>query len=237
MAATIRALEASLALVEFAACKLFSDTRLVPDHPDIKVIPMPRLASALAYSAFMLGDLVDHVDTSHCLVVQWDGHVLDARRWQPAFMDYDYIGASWPQFADGHDVGNGGFSLRSRRMMEVCRLPDFQPSHPEDVAVARINRTWLERQGMRFAPRALADSFSAERAGNPQNSFGYHGVWHMPSVIGQPAFWDIYRNLDDLGTIGPDLGSLVKQVGSGPGGVRRSLRLTADVIRHTLWNR
>jgi len=237
VAATIQALEASLTQIEFAACKLFSDTELVPDHPDITMIPIPSLTSASAYSKFLLGGLVDHIDTSHCLIVQWDGHVIDARRWQPAFLDYDYIGASWPQFADGHDVGNGGFSLRSRRLMEACRLPGFHPSHPEDVAVARHNRAWLEGQGMRYAPRALADRFSAERAGNLQDSFGYHGVWHMPRVLGTVAFWEIYRNLDDLGTIGHDLGSLVKQLSSGPGGVRRALRLTADVVRHALWNR
>ena len=237
VAATIRALETSLAQIECAACKLFSDTDLVPDHSDITVVPMPRLTSAAAYSEFLLGGLVDHVDTSHCLVVQWDGHVLDARKWQPSFLEHDYIGASWPHFADGHDVGNGGFSLRSRRLMEACRLPGFQPSHPEDVAVARVNRTWLEAQGMRFAPRTLADGFSAERTGNPQDSFGYHGVWHMPRAIGAAAFWEIYRDLDDLGTIGHDLGSLVKQLGSGPGGLGRALRLTTDVVRHALWNR
>lgn len=235
--ATIRALEISLAHIEFAACKLFSDSGLAADHPDITVVPIPRLASASAYSAFMLDGLVDHIDTSHCLVVQWDGHVIDARRWQPAFLDYDYIGASWPQFADGHDVGNGGFSLRSRRLMELCRLPGFHASHPEDVAVARVNRVWLEGQGMRFAPRAVADSFSAERAGSPQDSFGYHGVWHMPRAIGEVAFWDVCSNLDDLGTIRHDIASLVKQLAPGPGGWRRALRLVTDVVRHALWNR
>lgn len=237
VAATILALEASLAQIEFAACKLFSDTALAPHHPEITVVPIARLTSAADYSGLVLNGLVDHIETTHCLIVQWDGHVLDARRWQPAFLDYDYIGARWPQFSDGHDVGNGGFSLRSRRLMEACRLPGFRASHPEDVAVGRVNRTWLEAEGMHFASQALADSFSAERTGNPDESFGYHGVWHMPRMLGETAFWDVYRNLDDLGTIGHDFWSLLKQVGSGAGGVQRALQMTSDVVHHALWKR
>ena len=37
----------------------------------------------------------------------------------------DYIGAPWPHFRDGHNVGNGGFSLRSRRLLEACRELPF----------------------------------------------------------------------------------------------------------------
>jgi hypothetical protein len=237
VAATVKALAASLAEIEFGACKLFSDTQQMPGHPDIALVPIPRLASAAAYSAFILDGLVDHVDTSHCLIVQWDGHVLDARRWQAGFLAHDYIGAVWPQFGDGHDVGNGGFSLRSRRLMALCRAPGFRPSHPEDVAIGRINRRWLEEQGMRFAPPGLAHLFSAERAGDPQHSFGFHGVWHMPKLLGEAAFWEIYTGLDDITTVGHDLKSLVKQIAVGPGGVTRALRLMADAVRGAVLKR
>jgi len=234
VAATVRALEACLAEVDFAARLLFTDAPVVPAHPGITVVPIARIGSATAYSAFLLGGLVDHVTTSHCLVVQWDGHILDARRWLPDFLDHDYIGASWPQFGDGHDIGNGGFSLRSRRLMALCRDPGFRASHPEDIAIGRVNRAWLEDRGMRFAPRALADLFAAERAGDPGTSFGYHGAWNMPRVLGAAAFWDIYRTLDDRGTIRHDFGSIARQVASGPGGLRRVARLTGDQAAHTL---
>lgn len=217
-----------MAGIEFAACKLFTDAHVVPDHPGIMVIRSPRLGSAAAYSDFLLSGLVDHVDTSHCLIVQWDGHVIDPKRWRSAFMDHDYIGASWPQFTDGHDVGNGGFSLRSRRLMQLCKSANFHPFHPEDMAIGRWNRRWLEDRGMCFAPRELADAFSAERAGDPQRSFGYHGVWHMAQVIGPAQFWQLYRGLDDRGTIRHDLGTLAKQMFSGTGGTARALRLLAD---------
>lgn len=226
--ATLRALELCLAQIDFAACKLFTDASVKPDHPEISVIPIPRLDSSAAYSEFVLSRMVNYVATSHCLIVQWDGHVLDAARWQPEFLDYDYIGASWPQFDDGHDVGNGGFSLRSRRLMEACRDLEFRPSHPEDLAIGRVNRRWLEGKGMCFAPRGIADSFATERNGDLEMSFGYHGVWNMPRVIGSDAFWRIYCNLDDRGTIKNDLFTILQDVAHGKNRMYRLVKLVID---------
>jgi hypothetical protein len=226
--ATLRALEVSLAQVNFAACKLFTDVPVTPAHDGISVVPISRLNSSADYSDFLLSQMADHVETSHCLVAQWDGHVLDAGRWRPDFLDYDYIGASWPQFDDGQDVGNGGFSLRSRRLMEACRNPLFRISHPEDLAIGRLNRNWLEGMGMRFAPREIADLFATERTGNLEMSFGYHGAWLMPYTIGTIPFWTLYRDLDDRSTIRHDFAVILKQIGRGPGGWRRALRLIFD---------
>ncbi len=234
VAATVRALEFSLAQVEFGACLLFTDASIAPVRPEITVVPIAPITSAAAYSDFLLSRMVDHVETSHCLITQWDGHVLDAGRWRSDFLDYDYIGASWPQFTDGHDVGNGGFSLRSRRLMETCRHPDFGASHPEDIAIGRRNRDWLDSRGIRFPHRTLADRFSAERAGDPGASFGYHGVWHMIRAIGVEAFWDVYRGLDDRSTVRHDFATILKQVRQGQGGNGRTMRLIADRVRHAV---
>ncbi|WP_434403965.1 DUF5672 family protein [Sphingobium sp. DN12] len=231
VAATVQALETSLAQVDVAAALLLTDSPVQVDHPGITVVPIAPITSSRAYSDFILTQLADHIDTSHCLITQWDGHVLDASRWQAEFLDHDYVGASWPQFTDGHDVGNGGFSLRSRRLMRLCRDSAFQPSHPEDVAIARINRNWLEAQGMRFASRALADRFAAERAGDVKTSFGYHGAWLMPQALGVEPFWNLYRELDDRGTIRHDFASILKQIGRGRGGWIRALRLMLDQFR------
>ena len=230
--ATVQALETSLAQVDFAACKLFTDAPMTSSHPKIAVVPIGRLGSSTAYSDFLLSQMVDHVETSHCLVAQWDGHVIDAGRWRPDFLDYDYIGASWPQFEDGHDVGNGGFSLRSRRLMEACRNPQFRPSHPEDIAIGRENRNWLEEKGLRFAPQALADLFSAERGGDLETSFGYHGAWLMPRAIGVEGFWALYQDLDDRKTIRHDFAAILKQIARAPGGWRRAIRLIVDQAAH-----
>jgi hypothetical protein len=230
----VRALETCLEQIDFPACKLFTDAPVRDCHPSIEIVPIDRLSSSLDYSNFLLLKLVDYIQTSHCLVVQWDGHVLDAERWQMKFLEYDYIGASWPQFDDGYDVGNGGFSLRSRRLMEACREPEFHGGHAEDVAIGRINRRWLEERGMRFAPKALADIFSVERAGHAGASFGYHGVFNMPRAIGIDTFWKIYRELDDLRTIQHDFFTILKDVRHGQNGLRRAVKMTADRLKYVL---
>ncbi|WP_380802009.1 DUF5672 family protein [Sphingobium tyrosinilyticum] len=223
-----------MAQIDFAACKLFTDAPIKPENSAISVVPITRLGSSAAYSEFLLSQMVDHVVTSHCLVAQWDGHVLDAARWRPEFLDYDYIGATWPQFDDGHDVGNGGFSLRSRRLMEACRDPQFKAVHPEDIAIGRTNRSWLEGRGMRFAPPELADLFATERGGDLQTSFGYHGVWNMPRAIGVEAFWRVFRELDDRATVSHDFSSILNDVRHGRSGQLRMVRMIANHIKYRL---
>tara|TARA_R110000782_G_scaffold78276_3_gene155034 strand:+ start:73427 stop:74239 length:813 start_codon:yes stop_codon:yes gene_type:complete len=228
VSATVRALEACLEQIDFAACKLFTDAAVVPDNPEIEVIPIMPMRSSAAYSDFLLRQMVDHVETSHCLIVQWDGHVLDARKWRAEFLEYDYIGARWPQFSDGHEVGNGGFSLRSRRLMLACREPEFQSFGAEDMAICRTNRIWLEGRGMRFASAALADVFAAERAGDLTESFGYHGVFNMPRAIGVDNFWRIYGGLDDRGTVWHDFRGIMRDISRGSGGLSRAGRMIID---------
>lgn len=232
--ATVQAMQASLAQIEFAQALLFTD-RSPEDlglgaSSEIQVIPIDPIRSSQAYSQFMLSELVNYISTSHVLIVQWDGHVIDAGRWQDAFLEYDYIGASWPQFEDGFDVGNGGFSLRSQRLMEACRHPDFKSHHPEDLAIGRTNRSLLEEQGIRFAPKGLADQFSAERTGDPTTSFGFHGVFLMPKALGAKRFWHVYKGLSDRRTLWVDFGVLFRAMLREPGGITRALTLLRDRV-------
>ena len=236
--ATVQAMQASLAQIEFAQALLFTD-RSPEDlglmaSSEIQVIPIEPIRSSQAYSQFMLSELVNYISTSHALIVQWDGHVIDAGRWQDAFLEYDYIGASWPQFDDGFDVGNGGFSLRSQRLMEACQSASFKAHHPEDIAIGRTNRAFLEAQGMRFAPSALADQFAAERSSNPDRTFGYHGGFLMPQVLGIDRFWQIYLQLSDKTSLWHDLGVVLRAVMHGRKGISRGSRLIIDRIRHAL---
>ena len=86
----------------------------------VRVVRIGRLKSASEYSFFVLKALHEYVETQHCLLVQWDGFVTNANAWRPDFLAFDYIGAPWPQFSDGRNVGNGGFSLRSRKLLKAC---------------------------------------------------------------------------------------------------------------------
>jgi hypothetical protein len=227
--ATADALHACSNQIDFAECLLFTDSH--PPVPDpIRVIPIARLATSRAYSHFLLNDLVRHIRTAHCLIVQWDGFVLDPRQWDHAFLDFDYIGAPWPQFQDRFQVGNGGFSLRSRRLLEACSDSEFRPEHPEDVAICRTNRALLEKKHhIRFADLATARRFAFERTATAP-TFGFHGAFNLIETIGPDRFWELYLTLDDPSTIFTDLVSILRRLGRGRDATRRRLHLLANFL-------
>ena len=230
--ATVDALEASLEQIDFAECLLLTDAEVAGADPRIRIVPIEHLASGTAYSHFLLSKLADHVSSDHCLVIQWDGFVLDARRWDPRFLSYDYIGAPWPQFDDGNNVGNGGFSLRSRKLLEAFRDPRFQPGHPEDVAICRTNKALLEEEhGIRFADPRTAASFSYERTEPAEPTLGFHGIFNMIPALGPERFWRTYSELDERSTAFADYGLLMRQLGRGRNTLRRRLRLTCDLLK------
>ena len=193
---TIWAMERCLDEVEFGSVELLTDQEDIPvSDARIDLQRIEPIGSREDYSEFMLRGLVNHVEQAHVLVVQWDGFVIDASRWTDRFLDYDYIGAPWPQFGDGLNVGNGGFSLRSRRLLEMTAQSSFVGRHPEDVAICRERRGALERDGIRFAPEPLAEQFSFER-GPRTRSFGFHGLFNFPVVLAEDELQSRLAQLD-----------------------------------------
>jgi Protein of unknown function (DUF5672) len=230
--ATVAAIEATMDQIVFADVLLFTDKSVESLPPGARIMPIAPLGCGADYSTFLLRQLAGHVRTDHCLVIQWDGFVIDPKQWDLAFLAYDYIGAPWPQFHDGHDVGNGGFSLRSRRLLEACSSAQFVASHPEDVAICRTNRDLLEREfGIRIADRECAARFAFERSQQNCASFGFHGVFNMIPLLGEERFWSLYRTLDDRRTVHTDLGLLIRQIGNGPHQFSRRSRLLLDRVK------
>ncbi|WP_375381753.1 DUF5672 family protein [uncultured Sphingomonas sp.] len=199
MPQTVRAMVLSLEQARFGAAILFCHRPPSVGTPACIVWrQIEPIESHAAYSRFMLHDLRRHVATSHVLCVQWDGYVLDGRRWDPGFLDYDYIGAPWPQFGDGHVVGNGGFSLRSRRLLDACHALGIDES-PEDVAICRTHRSTLEsRFAIRFAPEDVARRFAFERHASSGDEFGFHGVFNLAGLVDPRQMNDIITDLDPM---------------------------------------
>lgn len=164
---------------QFGATLLLCDQCPGEEAPGVTWRHIRPLRSREDYSRFMLHELADHISTPHALCIQWDGYVLNGQAWDTAFLDYDYIGAVWPQFRGGHRVGNGGFSLRSKRLLEACRDLPFDASQPEDVLIGRAWRTRLEKQGLKFAPEDVAHRFSFERMPPSGKTFGFHGAFNL----------------------------------------------------------
>ena len=181
----------------------FAEVVLLSEQPpptwaarDISWRPIARLASRTDYSRFMLHGLAEHIDTSHALCVQWDGFVLNGAAWDPAFLEYDYIGAVWPHFKDAYNVGNGGFSLRSKRLLQACRDLPFDGSDAEDLIIARRFRPQLEERGIRFAPESVARQFAFERTAPTGSEFGFHGAYNLARHVSSADILSVFRHLE-----------------------------------------
>jgi glycosyltransferase involved in cell wall biosynthesis len=174
------------------------------------VLLNPDLTSKQAYSDFCIKELYKHVDTTHLLIIQYDGYVKNWKAWDKDWLNYDYIGAPWEWYTDGCQVGNGGFSLRSKRLMEIVATdPLFQTNnHPEDHVICRTHRKYLETQyGIKFAPVEVARKFAIEgyqhwdKTYNGQ--FGFHGNMvkfnaEHESASGKTAFIQQYFGIGDV---------------------------------------
>lgn len=191
-----RALDISMSQCRFGDAVLFTH-EAAPTRA--RIVLIDRIRSLEAYSAFMLKRIVEHITTPWVLVVQWDGYVVDAAQWTDTFRQYDYIGARWAGYHDGMDVGNGGFSLRSTRLLRALADERFDvPSDAcEDMLIGRTWRPLLETAfGIRFAPADLADRFAYEAPYPDRPTFGFHGPFNMWRYVDDETMLDIIRRLD-----------------------------------------
>jgi len=139
--------------IEFGAVKLLSSSIPKKKYSDIEyvsVMPMDRYDQ----NRFMVDDLHKYFETSHCLYVEADGFVVNADLWKEEFLEFDYVGAPWPNKIQLNPnpnrvlnstfigspglpgpipvlnmkencVGSGGFSLRSRKLLKTIAKISF----------------------------------------------------------------------------------------------------------------
>jgi tetratricopeptide (TPR) repeat protein len=193
-----RALQLSGNECRFGKVKLLTSANY--HEQGIETVKIPNLNSGKAYSEFVIKELHRYIDTDYALVAQWDGYVINGHLWTEDFFKYDYIGARWTpeilgQLGPGKhfDVGNGGFSLRSKRFLQaaatVAKHRGDNNLHPEDAVLCQTMRPELESKfGIVFAPSDVADQFAFEHVITEQKTFGFHGVINLAMAINAPSY-------------------------------------------------
>lgn len=159
---------------DFGEVLFFTDV-LGLQQEGIKFINIPEIRSRLDYSNVILKEVDRFINTEFVLVVQWDGVIANVNSWDPSFLNYDYLGAPWPWLNDM--VGNGGFSLRSKKLFSLCSsLYATKPvTKNEDVLICEEDRWFFEANGCKFPPKEIAYKFSTEYGNyDDNNSFGFH---------------------------------------------------------------
>lgn len=178
------------------------------DHEFIRFIDIPQLHSINMYNQFVLGYLNNYIRSDYCLLFQWDGCISHPHLWTNDFLKYDYIGAPWSQNIQEQlnkliiefqldaealfYVGNGGFSLRSKRLLKECQIlfnNNRYLKHSEDILIGIVWRQILINKGYKFADIDTAKKFSIEYSIEPDhkylNSFGFHHLNNLNKFISE----------------------------------------------------
>lgn len=147
----------------------------------VDVVKISPIYNKRQYSRFIIKELYKYFETSHCLLIQWDGYVICGQSWEDKFFDFDFLGAAW-LYSDGRNVGNGGFSLRSKKLQTILGEDEFiEVCHPEDEAISRTYGNYLgKKYGIRIATEEVAERFSYELRSPVYKTFGFHGFFHPP---------------------------------------------------------
>jgi hypothetical protein len=201
-------LAADISTKDISFGKVVLLTSIKSDDP--RIVQIPQINSVEKYSDFMVKELYKYIDTEFALIFQYDGFILNPLAWSDDFLKYDYIGAPWYHLGNTH-VGNGGFSLRSKKlidwMAENWKKIDAH-IHPEDVFISKFARPYLEQNGMTFAPEKIAKQFSKE--GNERSvvwngEFGFHGIKYTDIsnwLVNHPEYKEkLTYELDDYATL------------------------------------
>ena len=182
-----------------------SDTPFL-ECSNVEFIEIPPLRSTNEYGKVIFDFLPEIIQDDHVLIFQWDGFPLAPIKWQNNFLDFDYIGAPWPH-ESFYPVGNGGFSLRSKKLIQTLKelqinIDLSNPyAQPEDVLICIHKRKPLEKNGIKFCDRNIAANFSYEYGPLNKNVLGFHGAHNFPHFFSES---DLLRYADSIISRIPD---------------------------------
>lgn len=155
---------------------------------DLEIIKIQNIKNINEYSKFCLVDLNNYIETNFCLLIQHDGYIINPDCWKNEFLNFDYIGAPWPNKEYINRVGNGGFSLRSKKFLETTakifkEYPNItvKNNHPdrlnEDFLACNLYYHEMISSGIKFSDTNTASLFSIEHPipEIKQKTFGFHG--------------------------------------------------------------
>ena len=171
------------------------------DALNIKIFNLEPMKN-YEFAEFFMTKINDFITTDYCINIQPDSTILDASMWTNDFFDYDYIGAPW-HIANNYEnrVGNGGFSLRSKKLLEVLAKLQYDKHHPnplygcapEDWFFCIKKYSEMKQKGIKFAPPDLAFDFAVEHSSpdiksyhpdilSTYKSFGFHGTFNQAGM-------------------------------------------------------
>lgn len=168
---------------KFADVLVFTDRSSQFIRADRRVKTVEDWPEKMGWCRHHWQEVAPHVGTSHALAIQWDSWVVDPNMWRDEYLEYDYVGAPW-WYKDAMNVGNGGFCLRSTKLMRFLRK--HRDRYPcintlDDDLLCRKYRPMLQDEGFSWAPDDVALDFAFEvvRPDTNARHFGFHACFNF----------------------------------------------------------
>ena len=170
--------------IEFGSVMHLAGKRPTVAHPgEWRQVPPANVNQGQRFQAL---ELNKYFSTPFVLHIEADGFPVNFHLWDPAFLEYDYIGAPWQKrgLETGvNRVGNGGCSLQSKtfRNFVDAHAHLYREGTLSDVFFCQELYPQALAAGIRFAPLDLALRFSMENRipefprWKPSQSFAFHG--------------------------------------------------------------
>jgi len=173
---TVKAMKYSMKGIDFGDAVLITHKKPIYLPHTIRYSHTSKLTNIDHFNYKMLYELGDHIHTDYAMIVHYDGFIVHPELWRDEFLDYDYIGAPWP---DPHDdftyrdingtlqrVGNS-VGIRSKEIINFPKTAGlkFEADHGyfhEDGFLCVKNKHLVEAAGMKIAPIEVAKYFSHE---------------------------------------------------------------------------
>ena len=189
----VNALKISSSVLSFKEIIILSPTPPVELPENIKYYKINKL-TWVEYNQFVVSELHKYINTEYCLLIQSDGFILNPHLWDDRFLEYDYIGHAFnfikcPFQIKGVDeqvvakkgvqglnrVGNGGFSFRSKKLLNTTAEIPHKCEKGEDAFICNDHYDFLVEKGIKFSPVEIADLFAKDYAEYNNDTFGFHG--------------------------------------------------------------
>jgi len=170
--------------IDFGAVVHLAGKKPTISHPgEWRQVPPANLTQGQRFQAL---ELNKYFSTLFLLHIETDGFPVNFNLWDPAFLQYDYIGAPWQKRGletGTNRVGNGGCSLQSKifRNFVDAHAHLYREGTLSDVFFCQEIYPLALASGIRFAPLDLAMRFSMENRisefpfWKPSQSFAFHG--------------------------------------------------------------
>lgn len=179
------------------------------------------------YNDFIL-NINPFIKSDFALIVQDDGHIVNPNKWSNEFLNFDYIGAPWPnnkkwksrfkkkyneeisdqivQNINRNQVGNGGFSLRSKKFLEYSATFNDCNNIDEDIFLCIYNYEKSQNYGVKFPSFKIAKEFSYEMSmkkyinyhetKNKNFDVDKHFGWHGKRFKNYEALLDLKNSIN-----------------------------------------